>query len=96
MKKFNTKSAIIGRKKRENKSDLDYPLFIHMFDENNPHTSGSVPKEMIEFSHTSEVKIKNLEIKYLLAGNDILINNLKEIIITEKKPGYILITGTQD
>jgi hypothetical protein len=96
MKKFNTKSAIIGRKKRENKSDLDYPLFIHMFDENDPHTTARIPKEMIDFAHTSEVKIKDLTIKYLLAGNDLLINDLKELTIEEKKPGILLISGTQE
>lgn len=93
--KYPTKSVIIGRKKRENKEDEDYPCFVHLFDIKNPHTSGKVPREMLDFPHIHKVIIKGLDVNYLLMGNDIVINDLQEIEI-EVREGHVYITGTQE
>ncbi|MFO7710971.1 MAG: hypothetical protein R6V53_04355 [Candidatus Woesearchaeota archaeon] len=91
---YKTKSIIIGRKKRENETDEAYPCFVHLFDHNNPHTSGEVPKKMLDFPHTHKVIIKGLDLKYLLEGNDLVVNDLKEVDI-EVLEGHVNITGVQ-
>lgn len=94
-KTFHAKSALIGRKQKRTESEKDRPCFINLFDHNNPHLSGSVPQEMHDFlSH--KILFKNLKIEYLVEGNDILINNLKEITIRETVPGHIEVEGTQE
>ncbi len=92
---YETKSAIIGRKKRENKADEDYPCFIHLFDINNPHTSGEVPKHMLDYPHIHKVIIKGLDINYLLMGNDIVINGLKKLEVKVIE-GHVYISGVQE
>lgn len=93
--KYETKSIIFGRKKRENKTDEDYPLFVHLFDVNNPHRTSEVPKQMLDFPHTHKVIIKGLDTNYLLAGSDTVINNLVEVEI-EAHEGHVHITGKQE
>lgn len=86
---------IIGRKKRENPTDEDYPCFIHLFDVNNPHRTSLVPKEMIDFPHIHKVIIKGLDLNYLLMGNDLVVNDLTEVDI-EAQEGHVHITGNQE
>jgi len=92
--KYPTKSIIIGRMKRPSEDDEDYPCFIHLFDMNDPHKSGKVPKEMLDFPKIHKVTIKGLDINYLLPGNDIIINNLESIDVEVDEP-HIVITGKQ-
>lgn len=89
-----TKSIIIGRKKREHKTDEDHPCFIACYSINNPHTSGKVPTRIEEFPHTHKVVITGLDLSYLLAGNDIVINDLEEVEI-EAIEGHVYIRGKQ-
>jgi hypothetical protein len=93
--KYQTKSIILGRKKRESKEDDDYPCFISLFDVHNPHTSGEVPKQILDFPHTHKVIIKGLEVNYLLGGNDLVIDNLQEIELVVDN-GHIYLTGKQE
>ena len=94
---FNAKSVIIGRKKRGEKYNrelLTRPIFINLFEENNPHMKPALPIETIEFEKVEKVEIKNLMIEYFTMGNDIVINNLETVRIQEK--GFnIYITGKQ-
>lgn len=92
--KYDTKAIIIGRKKRINE-DEEYPCFIHFFDINNPHKSGKVPKKMLDFDQIHKVIIKNLNINYLLEGNDIIVNDLEEIEINQDGP-HLTISGKQN
>lgn len=90
---YKTKSAIIGRKKRENDND-SYPCFVSLFNINNPHTSGQVPEKIIDFPKTHKVIITGLDINYLLEGNDLVINDLESIEI-ECHSGHLHIKGKQ-
>jgi len=90
---YKTKSVILGRKKRENKDEA-YPCFISMFDMNNPHTSGEVPKKILDFPLVHKVIIKGLDVNYLLEGNDLVINNLESIEI-KVEDGHIFVSGNQ-
>ena len=91
---YTAKSAIIGRKNRENKTDEAYPCFISLFDIRNPHTSGKVPNQIIDIPLVHKVIIKGLDVNYLLEGNDIIINDLETISI-EAIEGHVHISGVQ-
>ena len=90
--KYKAKSIIVGRMKREDKKEESYPCFVSMFDINNPHTSGEVPKKMLEFNHIHKVIFKGMKsVYYLLGGNDLVINNIKEVDI-DAHEGHVHIT----
>ncbi len=93
--KYETKSILIGRMKRESKEDLDRPCFISMFNDNDPHKTGEVPKKRLDIEHITRIRIKGLDVDYLLLGNDILINDLKSVDI-DQNATEILITGNQE
>jgi hypothetical protein len=91
--RYKAKSAMIGRAKRKDK-ESDYPIFIHLFSINDPHKTGHVPEEMLDFPETHKVVIHGLDVIYLPLGNDLLINNLEHIDITTEGP-HISISGKQ-
>ena len=90
---YKTKSVILGRTKRQDK-ESDYPVFLHLFDINNPHKTGEVPIKMVEFPDIHKVEIKGLDILYLPRGNDLVINNL-ETLKVETEDNHIFISGKQ-
>lgn len=79
MEEYKTKSVIIGRKKDSGV----YAAFIALFDVNEPHKSGKAPEKVLDFFGCRNVKITGCDIKYMVAGNDIIINNLEKIEINE-------------
>ncbi len=93
--RYQTKSAIIGRSGKRD-DDGTGPVFIHLFNENNPHKSDIVPEKFVD-NHVKIHKIifKDLELSFLLAGSDILINDLEYLDVEEdsKSEGNLLITG---
>ncbi|MGM5482385.1 MAG: hypothetical protein ACQESF_02880 [Nanobdellota archaeon] len=93
--KYETKSIIIGRMKRENKDDEVYPCFVSLFDINEPHKTAEVPKKKLEFEAKDKISVKGMDFDYLLAGNDIVINNLEHVDITEEGE-KLLIKGLQN
>jgi hypothetical protein len=95
--KAKTKSAIIGKTKKEDKYDgMERPIFISLFDINDPHKTKEVPKKRYDFPKgVHKIILKNLEVDYLLAGHDILINNLEELSFREDKEGHLIIKGKQ-
>lgn len=94
MEKYQAKSILIGRKKSYKDNPDVRPCFINMFKQNNPHKSGEVPFEVLEFEMIHKVIIKGLDINYLLPGNDLVINDLEEVLIGREGP-HITITGKQ-
>ena len=97
MLKVKAKSAIIGKSKKESNYDgMDRPVFISLFDINDPHKTNKVPKKRNDFKEgIHKLIIKDLEVNYLLAGHDILINDLQELELNKDKEGHLLITGKQ-
>ena len=92
--KYKTKSALIGRKgKRDEEGNS--PVFVNLFDINDPHKTAEVPKEMIDFDKIHKIVIDSLKISYLIEGSDILINDLTEIEVDEKEPEHLFISGKQ-
>lgn len=95
--KVNAKSILIGKKKKEeNYEGNDRPVFVSMFEKNNPHLNCQVPKERFDFDKgVCKIVLDGLKVDYLLAGHDIVINNLKEASIEKNKKGDLIIKGRQ-
>ena len=91
MTEYKTKSAIIGRKKDAGRIFA----FIALFGMNDPHKSAEPPKKILEFPGCRNVRIYNCDIKYMLAGNDIIINDLEKLDIEEKE-GRVIVKGFQN
>ena len=90
--KYHAKSVVVSRKPGK---DENWSAFIGLFDENNPHLKAKVPIEVIEIKDIEKVRIRDLiNISYYLRGNDIVINDLKEIRI-EVEEKIVTITGIQ-
>lgn len=92
--KYKTKSALLGRSgKRDDFGNG--PVFLHLFKENDPHKSDVVPEKFIDFESIHKIIFEGLNISYLLAGSDILINDLEFIEIKEdpKSKGNLIVTG---
>ncbi len=93
-KTYNAVSVVVSRKPGKDKEGL-WSAFIGLFQENNPHLKGKAPFEVLEIKEIEKIRIRELRnISYYLAGNDIVINNLKKVEVI--KDGNILtITGKQ-
>ncbi len=83
--KYNSKSIIIGRKKRKSEHDNFSPCFVALFNINKPHKSGQVPDKILDFDSVRKVTICGLDCEYHLEGSDIVIDNLTELSIDEDK-----------
>ena len=96
--KIKTTSAIIGKlKKSDNYDGMDRPVFLSLFDINDPHKTDKAPEKRYDFKNgVHKIILKDLEVDYLLAGHDILINNLEELTFTKDKEGHLHITGKQN
>jgi hypothetical protein len=92
--KYKTRSAIIGRSGKRDEEG-NGPVFIHLFSENNPHKKNIVPDEFIDFQKIHKIVFKGLDLSYLLAGSDILINDLEYLEVEEEKekPGNLIVKG---
>ena len=93
---YKTKSAIVGRSGKRDDSG-NGPVFIHLFNVNDPHKQNIVPEKFIDFNKIHKVKFKAISLNFLLAGSDILINDLEYIEVEEEKgkKGNLVITGKQ-
>ena len=95
MKKYNAKSIVIGRKHKDSKNDdCLRPCFISLFNVNDPQRKNKAPDKILDFENIEKVVIKNLDVSYLLHGNDIVINNL-EFITVKESGSDIEISGKQ-
>ncbi len=92
--RYKTKSALVGRAGKRDEFG-NGPVFIHLFDVNDPHKSNLVPKEFVDFKKMHKIVIRGLVINFLLAGSDILINDLEYLDVEEEpgKKGNLIISG---
>jgi hypothetical protein len=92
--RYKTKSALIGRAgKRDDFGNG--PVFIHLFSKNDPHKSDVVPDKFIDYKAIHKIIFKGLNLSYLLAGSDILVNDLEYIEVEEdtESKGNLIISG---
>ncbi len=96
--KYKVKSIIIGRMKRDKKAKEEdntfRPCFIALYDYNDPHLKAEAPKQILEFKEIDKINLENFNVDYLLAGNDLVVNDL-EYIEVEKKGNQIFLNGKQ-
>ena len=62
---------------------------------NDPHKSGKVPDKIIEFDLIDRMDITDLDISYLLSGNDLVINNLELLKVEQDDNFRLHISGRQ-
>tara|TARA_Y100000310_G_C20539174_1_gene742366 strand:- start:438 stop:731 length:294 start_codon:yes stop_codon:yes gene_type:complete len=96
IKKIEAKSILIGKtKKEEDYEGNDRPIFLSTFNKNDPHLNCQGPIERHDFKKgVHKIIIEGLKVDYLLAGHDIVINDLKELTL-EKEKGHLIIRGKQ-
>ena len=93
-KTYRAKSVMIGRKPRIG-NNKHKTAAVNLFTKNNPHRTGDVPKEMLEYPNIEKVRINKLvNVSYYLEGNDLVINDLNEVVISLDKH-ILTITGKQ-
>tara|TARA_Y100000031_G_C8103895_1_gene330054 strand:+ start:133 stop:432 length:300 start_codon:yes stop_codon:yes gene_type:complete len=94
-KTYKAKSITISRKKVADPDKLK-SAFIGLFHDNNPHLSAKEPFEVLDIPNIEKVRIRELRnVSYYLMGNDIVINNLVEVIISQEGE-IVTVTGIQD
>ena len=85
---------MIGRKPRIG-NDKYKTAIVSLFTKNNPHKTGEVPKQMLEYPNIEKVRINHLvNVSYYLEGNDIVVNDLAEVTVSLDKH-ILTITGRQ-
>jgi hypothetical protein len=94
-KTYTVKSVVVSRKPGKDDDTLK-TAFIGLFNENNPHLKAKAPFEVLEIEEIEKVRFHELRnISFYLMGNDIIINNLEELVISQQ--GNILtLTGKQN
>ena len=92
--RYETKSAILGRSGKRDE-DGNGPVFVHLFNENDPHKKSIVPEKFVDFDKMHKIVFDGLKIHYLLAGSDILINDLDYLEIEEdpNSKGNLIVSG---
>ena len=95
--KIKAKSVLICKgKKPSNYEGNDRPVFVSVFNKNDPHLNCQVPKKRYDFeAGIHKVILKDLKVDYLLAGHDIVVNDLVEVNIEDDKNGHLVVTGKQ-
>ena len=59
---------------------------MHLFNINDPHKTDNVPEKFLDFDNIHKIIIKELEVSYLLAGQDILASYKDSYIIIDSTP----------
>ena len=87
------KSVLISRNPHEHPDEFKTAV-LRLFDVNNPHKKNVFPIKVYIFTNIEKVRIKRLNVSYYLEGNDIVVNDLKEISI-RKEGTKLTLTGYQ-
>ncbi len=92
--RYKTKSALIGRAGKRDEFG-NGPVFIHLFKVNDPHKKNIVPEKFVDFQKIHKIIFRGLNLSFLLAGSDILLNDLEYLEVTEEegKRGNLVISG---
>ncbi len=94
-KTLKAKSITVSRKPGKDK-DTFKSAFIGLFNDNNPHLKAKAPFQVIELKEVEKVRFRDLRnISFYLLGNDIVINNLEEVTITQEN-NVVTLSGKQN
>ena len=93
--KYKAQSIMIGRKPRVGNNEFKTAT-ISLFAKNNPHLAGEAPLKTMDYENIEKVRLRDLvNISYYLEGNDLVVNNLKEVEI-DVDGTIVTITGRQE
>ena len=82
--KYKTKSLLVTRMPRKKEGEFK-TASIKLFKINDPHKTDELPSKTFEYSNVEKIMLKKIpEVDYYLEGNDLIINNLKQISISKK------------
>ncbi len=81
--KYQTKSVLVTRLPRKGDNEFK-TASIKLFKINDPHKTSEFPTKDLEFESIEKIVIKGVEVDYYLEGNDLILNNLKNIDIEQK------------
>ncbi|MBS3119893.1 hypothetical protein J4475_03655 [Candidatus Woesearchaeota archaeon] len=94
---YKCKSAIIGRMHKRSKKTterLDTLLaFVNLCDKSNPIRNNVMPFKFLEFE-VQDVKIKGLDVDFMIDGSDIVLDNLSSLSL-EVEDDVLVISGEQ-
>ena len=95
--RIKAKSVLICKgKKLDDYEGNDRPVLVSVFEKNDPHLNCQVPKKRYDYeTGIHKVILKDLKIDYLLAGHDIVINDLEEVSVENDKKGHLVVSGKQ-
>jgi hypothetical protein len=97
--KQKAKCIIVSRTKREFKTDdLGRPCNVALFNINDAHKTTEAPIKILQFKNIEKVVVKGLRVDFFLAGNDLIINKLRDLDISLEGPEEenLIITGKQE
>jgi hypothetical protein len=75
-------SLLICRKPRTHEKDDFKTACVKLFKVNNPHTTGALPTNEVEYANVEKVVIKGFTVQDILEGNDLIINDVGEVSVT--------------
>ena len=84
---YEAQSVIIGRKKT---GEDNYCVLVNLFNVDDPHLSTDSPINFFEYCNKSLVVENSDSFKFLPEGNDIVINSIKGVEISEEDESVIL------
>jgi hypothetical protein len=89
VQEYKTKCVMLGRKPAAPGAEYKTAI-IALFNKNNPHKTGEVATKVLEFDDMEKVRLRNLSVSYYLEGNDIIINDLKKVVLEIYKNKIVL------
>jgi len=92
---YKAKSLILGRTGKRDELGRG-PVFVRLFDVNDPHKTTEAPSKFLDFEHVQKIVLKGMDLNYLIGGSDLFANDLTEVEITEEKSkNNLTIVGKQ-
>ncbi len=85
---YKTKSIIVSKSGSGN--GIVRPCMVSLFNVANPHKSGKEPWKILDFKKIEEVVISGTNVRFLLAGSDVLIDGIKGARIDKKDKRLII------
>jgi hypothetical protein len=84
MTRYEAKSVVFGRKPRVEGDEFKC-AFFKIYSIDNPLKNESFPEKELDFPNTEKVEIRGIDVDYYLEGNDLVIDNITAITITQKE-----------
>lgn len=80
--KYSTKSVVFGRKPRQEGADFK-TAFFKLYNTADPLGTDEFPTQELDFANVEKVVLEGEDVQYYLEGNDLVIQNISAISITQ-------------